>query len=52
MPTPAARRRRRILMTALAAAYVLGLVAVGTNASFRELPAKQPAPVAALAAAR
>ena len=49
---PAARRRRRILMTALATAYVLGLVAVGTHASFRELPAEQPAAVPALAAAR
>jgi hypothetical protein len=49
---PAARSRRRIFMVALGTAYLLALVAVGTSASFRDLPAAQPAAVASLAAAR
>jgi hypothetical protein len=49
---PAARRRRRIVFLALAAVYVGVLMMVGTRASFRQLPAEQPAGVASLAAAR
>jgi hypothetical protein len=49
---PATRHRRRTFMLVLATVYVVALVAVGTRASFRQLPAEQPAGVASLAAAR
>jgi hypothetical protein len=37
------RPSRRVVVTVLATGYVLVLLAMGTGATFRDLPAEQPA---------